>query len=114
MSMYSELLTASLAAQPNIESERGTPSHLLAHLMWCRQRLEGSVSRSRREPEVDLAANLDYDVALLRLCTARGIDSEPGRFAIPLLERRRLEMELRECGINLEILGRGEEVGTQP
>jgi hypothetical protein len=113
MSMYSELLIASFQAQPTLESGRATPGHLLAHLLWCRKRLWSSTIRSGKEPEVDLATNLDYDVTLLRFCAARGIVSDPTRFVAPLLERRRLEMELREVGIDLDVLNCDEDVGTQ-
>ena len=49
----------------------------------------------------DLALELDHDRMLLRLCSAMGIETEPGRFGNPLVERERLEDRLREVGRRL-------------
>jgi hypothetical protein len=41
---------------------------------------------------------------LLRLCTSMGIESDPTRFASPLVERERLEELLRSLGVDFRTL----------
>jgi len=98
MTMYSELLLASFEQA----SAEGEPGELLARLIACRHRLlSGPEGGGEAEPASDLAANIAYDLALLRLCGSRGIDCDPRLFGQPLAERRRLEEQLAVSGINL-------------
>ena len=52
----------------------------------------------------DLALELDHDRMLLRLCAAMGIESDPGQFVNPLIERARLEGLLRRAGVDFRTL----------
>lgn len=100
MSMYAELLAASFDEQ--LASAAATPvSDLLAHVIACRRVLADS-SPPGTGPEGDLAANIEYDLALLRLCASRGIDGDPHRFDRPREERARLEAELARRGVDLD------------
>jgi hypothetical protein len=101
MSMYAELLAASLDQRP---AEGGQEvGDLLAEVIACRQRL-GTSSSAVASPEGDLASNIDYDLALIRLAAARGIDTDPCGFDRPGEERRRLEQELARRGVDLNEL----------
>jgi hypothetical protein len=103
MSMYAELLTMSYR-QARSESGR-TPkiANLLADVISSRQRLDEIPVTSGGASD-DLAANIDYDLALLALCNARGILVDLARFERPLAERARLEHELAAHGIDLDEL----------
>ncbi len=103
MSMYAELLTMSYR-QATSESRR-TPkiADLLAQVISSRQRLDEIPAASGGASD-DLAANIDYDLALFALCHARGIPVDLARFERPLAERERLERELAAHGIDLDEL----------
>ncbi len=100
MSMYTELLIAACGQQPAPAdaSERDA----LEEVLRCRAR-----RGERGEPAgpdlvpVALALELSYDVALLRLALAVGVEADPSRFDQPTRERERLEKALRERGIGL-------------
>lgn len=53
-----------------------------------------------------LAVEVAYDCALLRLCAREGIAALPSDFSHPAQDRRRLERELKEVGIDLSSLTR--------
>jgi hypothetical protein len=102
-SMYGQLL----AAVVDDESEDGGSSmseqDLVRQLAHCRVRLAPSWSLAQGALGVDaassLAAQLQYDATLLRLCRLRGIASSPERFSRPDAERHRLERALAAAGI---------------
>jgi hypothetical protein len=77
-----------------------SPEELLTRALECRRRLRASPASTASAD--DLALQLDYDLALLRLCQARGIDCDPDGFGRPLAERRRLEDELARSGVDLK------------
>jgi hypothetical protein len=112
MSMYADLLAASLP-QPIAPGEQVSElGALLALLLAARIRL--GERRSGAGAEGDLATNIEYDLALLRLCAARGVDVDPGRFDRPGEERARLERELALRGMDLGELELGAEAGHVP
>jgi hypothetical protein len=101
MSMYTQLLDAALH-QLSIDESGEDVAVAVADVQRYRNQLE------RATPDVDpdtvsaaLALQIGYDVALLRLAELIGIDSDPGRFDRPQLERTRLEGEFTQRGIRL-------------
>lgn len=98
--MYAELLVTSFQSAGNTDALSDI-GDLLARLISCRNRLQRPAT-PEGEPIGDLAANIDYDLALLRLCSARGIVCNPGWFDRPIVERCRLESELAGRGVDLD------------
>ncbi len=99
MSMYTQLLDAALH---QLSIDGSGEDVAVAEVQRYRNQLE------RATPDVDpdtvsaaLALQIGYDVALLRLAELVGIDSDPGRFDRPQLERTRLEREFARRGIPL-------------
>jgi hypothetical protein len=103
MSMYSELL-AGLCADADPLPLPVSRDELVVILLQCRRRIAGQGDEGEHIMAEDLALELDHDRMLLRLCSAMGIESEPGRFANPLVERERLEARLREVGVDFRTL----------
>jgi hypothetical protein len=70
----------------------------------CREELEFGVPNDDHADAVPavLALQIGYDVALLELAAAVGIETEPSRFEQPERERDRLRQALRARGISLE------------
>jgi hypothetical protein len=103
MSMYSELL-AELCGDVDPLPLPVSRDELVVILLQYRRRMAGHGPESEHIMTEDLALELDHDRMLLRLCTAMGIESEPGRFGNPLVERERLEAQLREVGVDFRTL----------
>ena len=101
MSMYSELLSG-LCADVDPLPLPVSRDELVVILLQCRRRLDGRDGNHLMAE--DLALELDHDRMLLRLCTALGIESEPARFGNPLVERERLENQLRAVGVDFRTL----------
>jgi hypothetical protein len=101
--MYSELL-AGLCADVDPLPLPVSKDELVVILLQTRRRLNEQGGGSEHMMTEDLALELDHDRMLLRLCTALGIESEPGRFGNPLVERERLEQRLRELGVDFRTL----------
>jgi hypothetical protein len=106
MSMYSELLAASLrSTDPARDGAATTEVALLSELAACRRDLTrarpAEAAGGGADASADIARQVDYDLALIRLCRLRGIDCDPGRFTRPLVERRRLEEALAAAGVEL-------------
>ena len=99
--MYSELLAASLATGAANEYER-QPGEMLATLLAARGRLAGSSPDPFRLVHEQIAQELAYDVALVRLCQTRDIAFDQRAFAQPVVERRRLERALAAQGIDVD------------
>jgi hypothetical protein len=107
MAMYSDLL--GVAIQAGIWGPHGHSSSsedLLARLTDCRKQLMGQATAAAPAPlpsgvAGDLAAQMEYDLALMRLCTVLGIEYDVERFDRPDHERRRLEQVLHARGVNL-------------
>src|SRR5271154_3488124 len=102
MSMYSELLSG-LCADVDPLPLPVSKDELVVILLQCRRRIVGQAESEHMMAE-DLALELDHDRMLLRLCTALGIETEPDRFGNPLVERERLEAQLREVGVDFRTL----------
>ena len=103
MSMYAELLIAACGQQWPAEAG-ATERDALEELHRCRAQL-GESAKAAAGPDlvpVVLALELSYDVALLRLALAAGVETDPSRFDQPRRERARLEGALRERGIGLD------------
>jgi len=95
--IYSQLLAASDAAAPE---DRQELAGLVATLEIHRGRLVGAVdldaARNRPLDAAEaVAAQLNYDLRLLRLCRVLGIPCDASRFSQPGLERRRLEAAVK-------------------
>lgn len=98
MSMYRDLIAMSVQPSEG-QPDRPVPQ-LLAEARAARRRV-ASTDGSNRAVEADVARQLDYDVALVRLCQAAGVPIDLGAFAQPALERQRLEHALVEKGVDL-------------
>jgi hypothetical protein len=101
--MYSELL-AGLCGDVDPLPLPVSKDELVVILLQCRRRMNEHDGVSDHIMTEDLALELDHDRMLLRLCTAMGIETEPGRFGNPLVERERLEQRLREVGVDFRTL----------
>ena len=97
MAMYVQLLSAVLL------SDEATPcasGELLSLARTRRHRLLASAGHPR-SAERDLAHEVDYDCALIRLCAAHDIATAPSSFGQPRVERSRLERALARVGLDL-------------
>ena len=101
--MYSELL-GGLCTEADPIHLPSSRDELVVILLQCRRRLHEHGSGDGHEMTEDLALELDHDRMLLRLCAAMGIESDPTRFANPLVERARLETLLRSAGVDFRTL----------
>jgi hypothetical protein len=102
MSMYSELLCGLCAEMDPVELPT-SKDELVVVLLQCRRRLLSHDEETGIMAE-DLALELDHDRMLLRLCRALGIESDPSNFVNPLAERDRLEVQLRQAGVDFRTL----------
>lgn len=100
--MYSELLRRVVAGRG--DGLRSVTDQQLQALLQDRRRRMDTVSGGpvdtaggRADAAASLAAQLEYDLVLLELCRARGIESDPGRFGQPAVERQRLERALTKA-----------------
>ena len=109
MSMYSELLVAALQVAPGpseaLEGQR-LEDALGLELAECRRRLaargpQRQELQGKNDAPVEIALELDYDLALIRLCKVHGIACDARRFTRPSPERRRLEEELSGAGVDV-------------
>lgn len=98
MTMYIELL--SLVFMTN-ETDAVAPMELLVLALERRDRMLNSAAKVGWSAERNLAYDVDYDSALIKLCMAVGIDAEPTSFGQPREERTRLEHALAEAGVDL-------------
>jgi hypothetical protein len=98
MSMYVELLAAVLSDRPSGEM---AGLSLLDEAVDCRARLIRSKKQAGVSAQQELAYELAYDSALVKLCAAGGIDVDPGWFSRPGQERTRLEQVLAGSGVDL-------------
>ena len=101
--MYSELLDG-LCSNVEPVALPAAREELVVILLQCRRRLQDHGVDDRHVMAEDLALELDHDRMLLRLCSAVGIETDATRFENPLVERERLEMELRARGIDFRTL----------
>jgi hypothetical protein len=98
MAMYVQLLSAVLTSD---RADAYAPGELLSLARTRRHQMLTSTSRARPSAERDLAYDVNYDCALIRLCAAAGIETAPASFGQPGVERGRLEHALAEAGVDL-------------
>jgi hypothetical protein len=96
--MYSELLSVLYFGVDPVEMP-ASHEELVVILLQCRHRLSQRSTAEEQNIADDLALELDHDRMLLRLCSAMGIEHDPGLFVHPMTERRRLEEALRHRGV---------------
>jgi hypothetical protein len=92
--MYVHLLSSMLTANATTAT---TPGELLAQVLVRRAQLLGAVHLADRPPELRLSYDVDYDCALIALCTALDIHTGSACFGEPQKERT----ALAEAGIDL-------------
>jgi hypothetical protein len=98
MSMYTRLLDAALRERPL--TEVGAREHALGEVIRCRRDLEDGVPPGAADTvPVALALQIAYDVALVEMARAVGVDTDPNRFEQPQTERERLERALSRSRI---------------
>jgi hypothetical protein len=97
MAMYVQLLSAVLRSD---EATPCAPGELLSQARTRRHQMLTSADRSR-SAERNLAYDVNYDCALIRLCAAEGIAATPASFGQPGVERARLERALAQNGLDL-------------
>jgi hypothetical protein len=98
MAMYAQLLSAVLTSD---RTDSYAPAELLARARTSRHQMLTSTSSAHLCAERDLAYDVDYDCALIRLCAAAGIETTPASFGQPGAERARLERALATTGFDL-------------
>ena len=98
MAMYVQLLAAVLTSDG---THSYAPGELLARARTSRHQMLTSTSSAHLCAEQNLAYDVDYDCALIRLCTAAGIETTPASFGQPRTERARLERALATMGVDL-------------
>jgi hypothetical protein len=103
MSMYTQLLDAALEQRPP-RLTNASQVQAVEEVRRCREDLEFGVPNGDHVDAVPaaLALQIGYDVALLELAAAVGIESGPSRFEQPERERDRLRHALRARGISLD------------
>jgi hypothetical protein len=100
--MYTQLLYAALRQRPL--TEVGATEDALDDVVRCRHDLEDGVPPGAPDTvSVVLALQIAYDLALVELARAVGVETDPNRFEQPQPERERLERALRNLGITLEM-----------
>jgi hypothetical protein len=100
MNMYTHLLESVFADWVDELSGRA----LVDYALVCRA--EMLAPRTAGSACVALAAEINYDRALVKLCASQRIRVEVMGFAQPRGERERLERELAAAGIDLVALAR--------
>jgi hypothetical protein len=103
MSMYTQLLDAALEQRPHRRTH-ASQVQAVEEVRRCREELEFGVPNGDQADAVPavLALQIGYDVALLELAEAVGIETEPSRFEQPERERDRLRHALHARGISLD------------
>jgi hypothetical protein len=98
MAMYVQLLSAVLTSDRAISY---APGELLSLARTSRHQMLSPTDSAHLSVERDLANDVTYDCALIRLCAAAGIAATPASFGQPSVERERLERALAEAGVDL-------------
>jgi hypothetical protein len=94
MSMYSEILAKALVDEPLDD----TSAHRTSELLQAVNERRADVLESRTlGTEGRVACEVAYDVAIMRLCAAMGIEVTADQFSSPTLERERLVRQLEEA-----------------
>jgi hypothetical protein len=103
VSMYSELLAVSLAIdEETARAHAANEEWLLEELLLARRhRQETGRAAGHSDASSRIAAELEYDRALVRLCRLHAIPCGAERFTRPLRERQRLEDALEALGVDV-------------
>ncbi len=96
--MYVDILSSALDQW--VTDLSGTD--LVEYAVLCREELRLVTPPLGGSAYTALAAEIAYDRALIALCTERGIDAHATSFAYPMSERRRIEVLLRQDGVDLD------------
>ena len=91
--MYSELLRSRLAGAATEGDDAPPVAELVAEMLTRRREIDAVGS----EPESGLAAALDYDTALVRLCLLLGVEQRLTDDFPPADARRQAEVTLTSC-----------------
>jgi hypothetical protein len=81
-------------------------SALVDYAVVCRAEMLASTPFRRESATLALAAEVNYDRALIKVCMANGIEADVLGFANPGAERARLERDLAAAGIDLVAFAR--------
>ena len=121
MSMYSELLAVSLAIDEETAGAHAASEECLLEelLLARRHRQQAGRAVGGSDASSRIAAELEYDRALIGLCRLYAIPCGAERFTRPLRERRRLEAALEAVGVDVTGAGSRDEhrrmaVGHEP
>ena len=98
MAMYVQLLSAALTSEG---ADSYVPGELISLARTSRHQMLTPSDRLSRSAEDDLAYDVHYDCALIRLCAAAGIETTPASFGQPMVERARLERALAQKGMDV-------------
>lgn len=98
--MYRELLSLSLASTSEPTGD-GSLDHLLDEARLARVRARRRPRGPQESVEGDVARELAYDLALVRLCRSAGTPVDLDGFVTPARERERLERCLLERGLDV-------------
>jgi len=111
ISMYSELLAVSLAIdEETVGAHAASEEWLLEELLLARRhRQQASRAAGRSDASSRIAAELEYDRALIRLSRLHAIPCGAERFTRPLRERQRLEEALEAVGVDVTGAGSRDE-----
>ncbi len=96
--MYVDILSSALDDWVSDLGER----ELIEYTLICRDELRTVWPPGGGSAYTALAAEIACDRALIALCTERGIDAHATSFAYPRAERQRIEMVLKQGGLDLE------------
>lgn len=99
VSMYVDILSSALDDWVAVLGGR----ELIEYALMCRDELRAVGPPEGGSAYTALAAEIAYDRALIALCTERGIDAHATSFAYPRAERHRIEMVLKQDGLDLDL-----------
>ena len=104
MTMYVDILSSALDTW--VDDLTGTA--LVDYTLVCRAEMLGVGPHRGDTAYSSLAAEISYDLALIKLCESNYVAVKATGFAFPGQERARLERELATAGIDLAGLARRE------
>jgi hypothetical protein len=98
MSMYTQLLDVAYGRCGQLGA---STQDAVDEVLRCRGELTALCPEGADFVPITLARQIGYDVALLDLAAALGIETDPSRFEQPWRERARLEHAIRARGIDV-------------
>jgi hypothetical protein len=100
MSIYGDIVTSELFTW--VEGASG--DRLVDYTLACRAAMFAARSTGAEDPLGQLAAEIAYDRALIKLCAERGIEVGDTDFGSPRTIRLFLEYQLYRVGVDLHAL----------